>query len=76
MLHTLYVACSQQIDLENYHTVLPLTALMEYLAIYVVKSNVLTLKARATKAIALIELGLINEAYFIFKKILLQRDLP
>jgi hypothetical protein len=49
---------------------------MEYLAIYVVKSNVLTLKARATKAIALIELGLINEAYFIFKKILLQRDLP
>lgn len=44
---------------------------MEYLALTIVKSNVLTLKARVTKAIALVELGYINEAYFIYKKILL-----
>lgn len=71
LLHTLYVACQQQIDIENYNIVLPLAALMEYLALTIVKSNVLTLKARVTKAIALVELGYINEAYFIYKKILL-----
>ena len=55
---------------------LPLAALMEYLALKIVKSNVLTVKARVTKAIALVELGYINEAYFIYKKILLQKDMP
>jgi len=49
---------------------------MEYLALNIVKSNVLTLKARITKAIALVELGYINEAYFIYKKILMQKDIP
>lgn len=76
MLHTLYVASQTQIDLENYAIVLPLASLMEYIAVNVVRSTVLTVKARITKAIALIELGYINEAYFIYKKILAQKDLP
>jgi hypothetical protein len=42
---------------------LPLASLMEYIASEVTKSKVLTIKARILKAIALVEIGYINEAY-------------
>lgn len=49
---------------------------MEYLAQDITKSKILTNKARIMKAIALVEIGYINEAYQIFNKILAQKDLP
>jgi hypothetical protein len=36
---------------------------MEYIASEVTRSKVLTVKARVTKAIAMTEIGYINEAY-------------
>jgi len=36
---------------------------MEYIAHTTVRSSVLTIKARISKALALIELGYLNEAY-------------
>ena len=36
---------------------------MEYIASDVTKSKILTVKARILKAVALIEIGYINEAY-------------
>jgi hypothetical protein len=49
---------------------------MEYIAQEVTKSQVLVLKARIIKAIALIEIGYINEAYMIYQRILDCKDLP
>ena len=49
---------------------------MEYIAAEVTKSQVLVLKARIIKAIALIEIGYINEAYMIYQRILDCEDLP
>ena len=63
-------------DLEQYHQVLPIASLMEYIALNITKSSVLVTKARISKALALSELGYINEAYRIYKKILLQKNLP
>jgi len=63
-------------DLENYHQVLPLASLMEFIALRVTKSAVLVVKARISKALALTELGYVNEAYRIYKKVLLQKNLP
>ena len=62
--------------MEQYHMVLPLASLMEYIAQSVARSSVLTLKARISKALALVELGYLNEAYSIYKKILLLKNLP
>ena len=64
------------IDSELFDKALPLLTLMEYLASDISKSKVLTIKARIMKAIALIEIGYINEAYQIYNKILSQKDLP
>ena len=49
---------------------------MEYIANFVTKSSVLVTKARITKATALIELGFINEAYQIYRRIISLQDLP
>ena len=63
MLHTLAVALQALIDSDLYDKALPLAALMEYLACDVVKSKVLTVKARVFKMQALIEIGYLSEAY-------------
>ena len=63
-------------DLENYHLVLPLASLMEFIALKVTKSSVLVTKARVIKALALVELGYINEAYRSYKKILMLKNMP
>ena len=62
--------------MEMYHQVLQLASLMEYIAHSITRSSVLTVKARISKALALVELGYLNEAYSIYKKILLLKNLP
>jgi hypothetical protein len=49
---------------------------MEYIASDITRSRVLVVKARVFKAIALVNLGYINEALQIYKKIINQKDLP
>lgn len=49
---------------------------MEYLACDIVRTKSLTIKARIIKTNALIELGLINQAVIIYKKILSMKNLP
>lgn len=49
---------------------------MEHVALKITKSSVLVTKARISKALALVELGYINEAYRIFKKVTLLKNLP
>lgn len=49
---------------------------MEYLACDIVRTKSLTIKARILKTNALIELGLINQAVIIYKKILSMKNLP
>jgi hypothetical protein len=49
---------------------------MEYLACDIVRSKILTIKARILRTNALIELGLINSAVIIYKKILSMKSLP
>ena len=43
---------------------------MEYVAVEVAQSRVLTVKARALKAIALVEIGYLNESMQLLWKIL------
>ena len=62
---------STMFDLEQYHQVLPLASLMEYIALNITKSSILVVKARVFKALALTELGYINQAYRSYKKILM-----
>jgi hypothetical protein len=76
LLHTIYVVAQQQIDNENYQMVLPLCSLLEYLCVHITKSKILLVKARVTKATALIELGYLNEAYFLYRKVLALKDMP
>jgi hypothetical protein len=49
---------------------------MEFISSLITRSSVLTVKARISKALALVELGYLNEAYSIYKKILLLKNLP
>lgn len=51
------------IDYEMYERALPLLTIMEYVAADEVHSAVLVAKARTLKALALGELGYINEAF-------------
>lgn len=76
LLHTLYVNLTTMHDLENYHQVLPLASLMEFVALRITKSSVLVTKARISKALALVELGYVNEAYRIYKKVLMGKNMP
>ena len=64
------------IDLEVYHQVLPLCAFMEYVAQNVVKSAILVTKARVIKATALVEIGYIDQAMQLYKRVLEGKDLP
>ena len=64
------------IDLDQHHLALPVCSLMEYIAQNVTKSVILVTKARIIKAVALVELGYINQAYMIYKRILDSKDLP
>jgi len=76
LLHTISVATQSLIDEQLYHKALPLAALMEYVARDVTRSKILTVKARLLKASALVELGYINEALQIYKRIIGLKDLP
>ena len=49
---------------------------MEYVAQNIVKSSILVCKARVLKANALVELGYINEALMVYKRVLEGKDLP
>ena len=64
------------IDEGLFEKVLPLASLMEYLACDIVRSKLLTLKARILRTNALTELGLINSAVIMYKKILSMKSLP
>ncbi len=61
-------------DMDLYEKTLPLSTLMEYLANDVTKSKCLTVKARIFKVQALIEVGMINEAYQLYNRILSIKD--
>lgn len=63
LLHTLAVSAQTLIDSDLYEKAMPLAALMEYVAVDISKSKILTVKARILKAIAMVEIGYINEAY-------------
>ena len=76
ILHTVQTVAQTLIDLEVYHQVLPLCALMEYVAQNVVKSAILVTKARVLKANALVEIGYIDQALLIYKRIIEGKDLP
>lgn len=56
--------------MENYDKVLPLSSLMEYISVEIVISKAFTVKSRIFKAISLLEIGYINEAYQIYNMIL------
>ena len=49
---------------------------MEYVAQNVVKSAILVSKARILKAVALVEIGYINQALMVYKRVLEGKDLP
>jgi hypothetical protein len=76
LLHTIGVSTQQLIDQGLFDKALPLAALMEFIAGDVTRSKVLTVKARLLKATALVELGYINEALQIYKRIVHMKDLP
>lgn len=48
---------------------------MEYISSDITKSKQITIKARILKAIALTEIGYINEAYQVYNRILSMKDL-
>ena len=76
LLHTLGVTIQSLLDADLFEKVIPLASLMEYIASDIAKSKVLTVKARILKAIALTEIGYINEAYQLYNRILSVKDLP
>lgn len=63
-------------DADLHEKALPITSLMEYIAAEIAKSKVITVKARVLKAIALVEMGYINEAYQLYNRVLSLKDLP
>ena len=73
---SLGVATQALIDDDLFDKALPLAALMEYTASDITRSKILTVKARLMRATALVELGYINEAFMIYKRILSRKDLP
>ncbi len=76
LLHTLGSATQALIDADLFEKALPLASLMEYIASDIARSKVLTVKARLMKAIALTEIGYINEAYQMYNRVLSLKDLP
>jgi hypothetical protein len=63
LMHSLGVAAQNLIDSDMFEKALPVASLLEYLSSDICRSKVLTAKARLLKAIALTEIGYINEAY-------------
>jgi len=63
LLHTLEYASNCLLDMELFERVVPMSALMEWLASDIVGSKPLLLKARCLKAQAFIEIGYIHEAF-------------
>ena len=63
LLHTLGTLAQSLMDADLHEKSLPLSSLMEYVASDITRSKVLTVKARLLKAIALTEVGSLNEAY-------------
>lgn len=76
LLHTIAVSTQSLVDEGLYHKALPLATLMEFVASEVTRSKILTVKARLLKASALVELGHINEALQVYKRVLSLKDLP
>jgi len=76
VLHCVQTVAQALLDLEVFPQVLPLCSLMEYVAQNVVKSAILVTKARVLKANALIEIGYIDQALLIYKRVLKGIDLP
>ncbi len=63
-------------DSDLHDKAIPLASLMEYVAFDIARSRVLTVKARLLKALALTEIGYLNEAYQLYNRILSLKDLP
>jgi tetratricopeptide (TPR) repeat protein len=76
LLSALAVTAQSLIDQEEYAKCLPLTALMDYVAADVTRSKVLTVKARLLHTIALAEIGYIDEAQALYRRVLELKDLP
>ena len=76
LLHTLGSAAQSLVDADLHDKALPLASLMEYISTDIVRSRMLTMKARLLKAVALTEIGYLNEAYQIYNRILSLKDLP
>jgi hypothetical protein len=76
LLHTLGYSCQQLMDAELYDKALPIASLMEYLSNDITRSKQLTVKSRLLKALALVEIGYINEAYQLYNRVMSLKDLP
>jgi hypothetical protein len=76
LLHTLGYTVQQLMDSDLHDKAIPLASLMEYVAFDIARSRVLTVKARLLKALALTEIGYLNEAYQLYNRILSLKDLP
>jgi len=76
LLHTISMVAQTLIDECLFHKALPLAALMEYVASDITRSKILTVKARLLKASSLLELGYVNEAFQVYRRILSLKDLP
>ena len=59
-----------------YEKAMPMASVMEYIASEITRSKLLTVKARVMKAIALTEIGYVNEAYQLYNRVLSMKDLP
>lgn len=75
-MNTLSSTVQSLIDADLHDKALPLASLMEYIAYDIAKSRVLTVKARALKALCLGEIGYLNEAYQLYSRLLSVKDLP
>lgn len=76
LLNTLSSTIQSLLDADLHDKALPLASLMEYIAYDITKSKVLTVKARALKALCLTEIGYLNEAYQMYSRVLSVKDLP
>ncbi len=76
LIHTIGQTTQSLIDADLFEKAIPLATLMEYIASDITRSKVLTVKARLLKALALTEIGYINEAYQLYNRILSLKDLP
>jgi hypothetical protein len=76
LLHTLGSTTQSLLDANLPDKALPLASLMEFIASDISRSKILTVKARILKALALTDIGYLNEAYQLYNRILSLKDLP